>query len=251
MGLAAGSVCWYRERATAADLQNRWAALQQYEAQLAALRTEHESLREQLATLAPAPSDAAGASPRPTTLGAQSKSLTPLTLGEWSAANTWANAGRSTPLTTVTTLLWAAAGGDQTTMQSALMFDDATRAQALALYDSLPPATRSLYATPEELIADVTMKNIPLTAAQVCWFNQADADHATVGVMLAHPREAVSGSSEIMEAPEAGAPPRLANSAPNPLAVLSLRRVADGWRVVVPAAAIARIAAELRPPAAD
>jgi hypothetical protein len=78
-----------------------------------------------------------------------------------------------------------------------------------------------------------------------------DAEHATVGVMLSAPKIATDKSHEIMEALVPNAPPQLANYNPNPLAVLSLRRSADGWRVVVPPAAIDRIAAELRAPVSD
>lgn len=246
--IVAFGVIWYRERATAAELESRLAGLETQQAALMALQAEREHLREQLV-----PSVASGTTSTSVTSSAtvtqidSQKSAAPWSLGEWTAADAWANAGRATPLATVTTLLWAAAGGDQAAMQSVLRFGDATRAKALALFDSLPSATRSLYATPEELIASVTMQNIPLTSAQVCWLHQADADHATVGVMLSASKAGLNESTEVMENPAPNAPPRLANA--NPLAVLSLQRSANGWRVIVPVAAVDRIAAELNPTA--
>lgn len=75
--------------------------------------------------------------------------------------------GRSTPRSTIATLLWPAAGGDLAAFQNAIEFDDAARAAARAWFETLPPATRSLYATPEDLVASATIKNIPATTAQL------------------------------------------------------------------------------------
>lgn len=93
----------------------------------------------------------------------------------------------------------AAAGGDLATLKSALVFDDAPHAKARAWFETLPPATRSLYATPEDLVASVTIKNIPLTAAQLSWFHQTDAEHAVVGVLLAAPATPDSASAPVLE----------------------------------------------------
>ena len=171
----------------------------------------------------------------------------PFRVGEWTPIAAWENEGRSTPRSTIATLLWAAAGGDLVMLKTALEFDDATRAKAREWFDTLPPATRTLYATPEDLIASVTIKNIPQTAAQLSWFHQSDAEHAVVGVLLETPEAPVSESDEILEPAQEGAPPSLANQNPNRMAVLNLRRSVSGWRVVVPAAAIDRIANELNP----
>lgn len=243
-------VLWYRERAVAEELEIRMAALQPRQAGLAALQAEREELREQLvARVADNNTAMAGTQLETSAPVEPPKTAVPLPLGEWITADAWENAGRATPVATVTTLLWAAAGGDQSTMQSALLFGDPARTKAMALYDSLPSATRSLYVTPEELIASVTMKNIPLTSAQVCWLHEADADHATVGVMLSAPKTTADEPTQLLEDHALNAPPRLANPNPNPLAVLSLERSANGWRVIVPVAAVDRIATELSPDA--
>ena len=77
---------------------------------------------------------------------------------------------------------------------------------------------------------------------------QGRVGHAVFGVLLSGPESPVAEAASIFESPTPNAPPRFSNPNANSLAVLNLRRSTDGWRVVVPEAAMDRIAAELRPP---
>jgi hypothetical protein len=161
--------------------------------------------------------------------------------GEWTPAEAWRNEGLATPRAAVATLLWAAIGGDIPALQSVLEFDDATRAKAQAWLETLPAATRSLYATPEDLVASVTIKNIAPTAAQVSWFHQSDDEHAVVAVLVAGPAAAAPAPVAIKLA-DGNTAPSLVKDSTNQLAVLNLRRTPGGWRVIVPTAAIDRMA---------
>jgi hypothetical protein len=238
---------WFHERAIASDLQSRSEALGQQEGHLSRLRADRDRLREQLLAAATESS----AVPDVAIEREPGRSAVPavparFATGEWTPATDWANEGRATPRSTLSTLLWAAAGGDLAALQTVLEFDEATRLKAQGWLNSLPPATRSLYATPEDLVASVTIKNIAPTAAQLTWFHQPDADHAIVGVLLAGAVSPVPAPTPVVEPAAGGAPPSLVSQNPNQLAVLNLRRTPDGWRVIVPLAAIDRMAKVLR-----
>ena len=240
---------WFHERAVATELQTRFAALRKQEQHLAGLSTERDRLREQLHAAVQQTSGASAAS----TNRESSRAAVPVmpvefAVGEWTPVAAWKNEGRSTPRSTISSLLWAAAGGDLAAIQKVLEFDDATRAKARAWFETLPPATRSHYVTPENLVASVTIRNIPPTTAQLSWFHQTDAEHAIVGIMLVAPMSPVPASDAILEPAVAGAPPSLANHNANRLAVLTLHRTPAGWRVVVPVAAVDHLAKFLGAP---
>jgi hypothetical protein len=139
-------------------------------------------------------------------------------------------------------MLWAAAGGDVHALTGLLELTDATRAQAAELLGKLPAELRGAFGSPEELIAIATVKKIPLTEAQVAWFNETDDDHAVIGLMLT---SADAEAAPALEGVEEGKPPMLPERGINKLAYLSLHRTASGWRLVVPATAVDRIAREL------
>src|SRR6478736_4809377 len=241
--IAAGlGLVWLYERAAADAWETRAAALTQEQQHLSRLQAERARLDEKLAELT-------GVTAEPLTgalrVGEQPASPTKWQVGEWTSASTWHNAGRSTPRATLSTLLAAATGGDLAILRDALDFDDANRAKARAWFDSLPVASRLLYGTPEELVAGVTLSNIPPTHAQVSWLHQADADHAIMGLLLAEPASAAP--SPLAYQPAVGNfPPGLVGSSAYRVVVLDLHRTPDGWRVKVPATAIDRLAQQLR-----
>ena len=84
-----------------------------------------------------------------------------LPLGEWTPAGAWKNRGQSTPHAAVETALWAAAGGDLSTLKRLLAVNGDARQAADSLLATLPAETRALYPTPEDLISAFTIKNIP------------------------------------------------------------------------------------------
>lgn len=245
--LVGATAIWFHERATVATLQVRLAALRKQEQHLASLSAERDRLREQrLAAESRANVAATTDSNREPPHSDASVIPAAFAIGEWTPLSAWKNEGRSTPRSTISTLLWAAAGGDLSTFQNTLEFDDASRVQAQAWLDTLPPETRALYATPEDLVASVSMGNITPTAAQLSWFHQTDADHAIVGLMLAAPTSSAPEPAPTIVPATANEPPSLAKQNPNQVAMLTLHSTSLGWRVTVPAAAIGQMAKKLR-----
>lgn len=166
-------------------------------------------------------------------------------LGEWCSARDWRNEGQSTARNTVGTLLWAAAGGDLASMTSLLAFDETSRTQAQIFFDALSPAARAAFPSPEALVASLTIQAIPTSAAQLSWFHQRDDDHATVGLLLGDPNQ--PAPTEILAvAPKDNRPIMLVDHRDTRLTVLSLQRSSTGWRVVVPAAAVERLARQYK-----
>ena len=194
-----------------------------------------------------------------------------LPLGEWSIAREWQDRGNATPHAAIESTLWAAAGGDVSALKNLLALSDAAREKADALLARLPVSTRDRYATAEDLIAEFTIKSIPLGEAQLVWFNQIGEDDATACLFLQNPPKA--GESIDLEAPRPEAPepptreealraaaqlkaqraassdrepPRAPENQNSSETYLSLRRQVDGWRLIVPPSAVDKIAKELQ-----
>lgn len=243
--VVAVGVIWQRERAAAAALQDRFAALALQEKRLAQLQAERDRLAREIQaapqylsaeTAAPAPAPAPVVQPAPPAW----------TVGEWTPASAWRNAGRATPQTTTTTLLWAAANGDVAQVRDLFVFGEDTRAKARAWFDSLPPEIRSTYATPEDLVAGVTLAQISPDRAQLSWLHEDATDRAIVGLLVGSPRVASSQPLPVLKAPVGNFPPALEDRSRYNVVVLNLQRAADGWRVQVPADAIDNLMRKLR-----
>lgn len=169
----------------------------------------------------------------------------PFSTGQWTPSSLWENRGTATPRNAVETALWAAAGGDTPTLESMLELEPDAVTKASALFNVLSPAVKGAYPSPTALIASVTTKNIPLGKAQVSWLHEFDPDHAVVGLVMSNPdRTSVAPQPE-----EAGAPPpMLPDDGKFKLLTLSLHRTNSGWHLVVPSAAVERIAQNLTAP---
>lgn len=234
---------WFHERATSAALQNRLTAMHNQEQRLSRLHVERDRLRGQLTAI-----DQRNDRPRAAERRvAPDRAVTPavtnaFAMGQWTPVTEWKKEGQSTPRSAISTLLWAAAGGDLAAVQKILKFDDAARIAARAWFETLPPATRSLYATPEDLVASVTMGRIPPTTAELSWFHETDADHAIMGVILAGLPSPVPEQAVTIQPSVANEPPFLTSQNAKRLAVLNLVRSSDGWHVVVPVGVINRMA---------
>ncbi|MEY2880966.1 MAG: hypothetical protein RLZZ15_3346, partial [Verrucomicrobiota bacterium] len=124
---------------------------------------------------------------------------TELSVGEWLPPSAWRNRGSLTPTAAVETTLWAAAGGDLTTLKNLFRLDDAVRAKADAIRAQLPENSRALYPSAEHLIAAFTTKSIPLSEAQLVWHQQNGTDDAVACVFLQQPD--VSAISPVPPAP--------------------------------------------------
>ena len=254
--LAAGGVVvsrWLAGQAMAGRLQAERDALRSRRGELVRLQTERRRLRDALTeamhraslreaeaanALPPAPPEPQVITPSP--------GLVP---GEWVASSTWANRGQSTAPAAVETVLWAAARGDVPALGALLELDDATRSKAADLLGRLPVEARNAFGSAEGLIAIATVNNIPRTEAQVAWFHEADADHAIVGLLLGTAETDPAAESIRSPTEEAGEPPpMLPDLRISKLAYLTLHRSATGWRLVVPATAVDRIARELSTP---
>jgi hypothetical protein len=238
-------VIWQRERAAARALQARFDALAEHEQRLAQLQAERARLQREIEDAArfvppepvtPAPEPAPVASPAPRAW----------TVGEWTPASAWHNAGRVTPQATATTLLWAAANGDMATMREIFQFGDDTRAKAHAWFDSLSPETRAAYATPEDLVAGVTLAQISPERAQLSWLHETDDSRAIVGLLVSRPDAVTATTSPAIKPATGNLPPALEERAHYSVVVLNLERAADGWRVQVPADAIDNLTRSLR-----
>lgn len=237
-------VIWRRERAAARTLQDRFAALAQKEQKLAQLQADRDRLQHEIQEVAP-PALPEIAAPAPAPVSIERPSPPAWTVGEWTPANAWRNAGRATPRDTATTLLWAAANGDVAKVREIFQFGDDTRAKARAWFDSLPPATRSTHATPEDLVAGVTLAKISPERAQLSWLHETDADRAIVGLLVSRPDADKTASAPAIKPATGNLPPALEERAHYSVVVLNLQRASDGWRVQVPAEAINTMA---RPP---
>ena len=136
------------------------------------------------------------------------------------------NVGRATPAAAIETALWAGAGGDVEALAGLLYFDARSRQAAEQLLASVSGPLRAQCNTPEQLIAMLTAKDIPLGRARMIQvFDQKDgvaSDHVTVALELSDPK----GKSK-----NAG---------------LLLRQTDDGWKLVVRDKVIEDYAAKLK-----
>ena len=245
--VVAVGVTWMKSRTTAIALQERLAALSAYRRTNArALEEERDRLRTtfaeaELRRLA----EASVAPVAPAPIAPQRVVAPSLTMGEWRSPREWRNEGQSTVRGTVASLLWAAAGGDVAAMTRLIAYDEAGRARAQAFFDTLPPAVRQTFPTPEALVAGLTIPAVPTSAVQLSWFNQRDADHATVGLLLSAPDQTPPTELHVMPSQD-NAPPMLSAPQSIQFTFLSLQRSAQGWQVVIPAAAVERLASRYK-----
>lgn len=249
---AAVAVGWRDEQAKFARLQAERDALRGQRSELIRLQAERQRLRaalvEAMQRASRREAEATPAQPSAPTEPPVSEVPAGLVPGEWAASTAWANRGQATAPAAVETALWAAAGGDIPALVALLELDEATRSKAADLLAGLPVEARATIGSPEELIAIATVSNIPRTEAQVAWFHEADDDHAVVGLLLGNEETPAAATvpSPAEVAPEP--PPMLPERHISKLTYLTLHRSATGWRLVVPAAAVDRIARELGAP---
>lgn len=287
--LAAASIgsLWYRERLTTSRLEIEIEARRNGARSADAVLRERDRLRAlqpsaaELRSLRRAGTERAALQLSAATQDVRRLPVVKLDLGEWRPASSWKNCGQATPNAAIESMLWAAAGGDVTIVKSLLSISDETRQQAEALLARLPTAARGRYVTVEDLIAELTVKNIPLGSAQLVWFNQPNDDTASACLFLqSAPNEpqtapvpvtthdqmptqtetkgtatrASSGQLAVAEAlplpserPAQSQPPgpQLLEDPKTSATYLSLRREGDVWRLVVPPSAIATFAKQL------
>ena len=248
---------WILEKMEAASLNRQVGVLRQHSGEIEALQRERERLHQfRLGTdeLANLQHSAAEHTRIRRELAAGEKAVhrgppAQLAIGQWLSPDAWKNRGQATPTMAVETALWAAAGGDVASLKNLLQLDDVVRVRAGEVLAQLPEAARVFYASPEHLIAAFTTKAIPLGDAQLVWQHQSGPDDAVACVFVKNTHPGTVVLSPANSGPVEKIPPMAAPSNQTKLAYLSLRRIDDRWRVVVPMSAVEKIAKELgRPP---
>ena len=253
--LAIGTL-WILEKTEGASLDREAGALRQRNREIEALQRERERLHElrpgveELSSLQRAAAEHARIR-RELAASEKAEHRTPptqLALGQWLSPAAWKNRGQATPTAAVETALWAAAGGDVASLKSLLQLDDAVRTRAGEVLAQLPESARALYPSSDQLIAAFSTKAIPLGDAQLVWQHQSGPDDAVACVFVKNTEPGAVVLSPANPGPPEKVPPMATPSNQTKLAYLSLRRIDDRWRVVVPMSAVEKIARELGRP---
>lgn len=179
------------------------------EAVLTALRSEFEMLKHRVE-----------ASARPREVVSRETRRLSLMQGAV-AAEWWGDAGQNSPAATFESALWAAAGGDLARLAGTLTIEPAQKEKAAALLGLLPAEYHGRFATAEDLVAFLMVKDVPLGSAEVLQqLETVGGTRLSVRLIGADGRRKV--------------------------AVLSLKQSGPSWRLVVPEEAIDRYAAYLQ-----
>jgi hypothetical protein len=137
-------------------------------------------------------------------------------------SDAWRNAGYATPVAAVETALWAAAGGDTDVLMRSMILDEGAQRKAAELLAGLPVETRARYAKPEDLVAFMAAKDVPLEGARIFPVKEQEGDMRRAVVQL---RNAAGSVRQVH---------------------LDLRKTGAGWRLVVPESAVERYARQLK-----
>jgi hypothetical protein len=134
----------------------------------------------------------------------------------------WRNVGYATPAAAIETALWAAAGGDTDLLVKSFILEEAAGRKAEAMFAGLPGETRRRYAGPEELVAFMTAKDVPLEGTRIMTSGDQSEEKQRVAVQL---RNAAGSVRQVH---------------------IELRDTPDGWRLVVPESAVERYEEQLK-----
>lgn len=147
-------------------------------------------------------------------------------VGRTMAAGEWRNAGVATPRATLETVLWAGANGDVDALASTVSFvpGSRTRKAAQALLESLPESMRAQYDSPEQLIAFLTIKDVPLGAVELRRYTELEG-WPLPAVQVVMQLTAADGKSKD--------------------ATLVFMNPGEGWKLVVTDSVVAKYAAML------
>jgi hypothetical protein len=188
-------------------------------------RVALERLREEVARLK---TSVAETRPLPVRRPKETEGAAPDIEKEIVPASAWRNAGYATPAAAIETALWAAAGGDTELLMKSCVLEEGARRKAEALLASLPKEMQARYATPEDLVAFMTAKDVPLEGARILAF-----------------RDPADDPQRQAERPSAAV--QLRNAAGSVRQVhIELRDTPGGWRLVVPESAVTRYAEQLK-----
>lgn len=138
----------------------------------------------------------------------------------------WRNAGRGTPEAALETTVWAASQGNIDVMAQSMFLTEQTKAKAQRLLERLRLSSPIEASTPEQLVALLTVKDVPLGSMQMLSQTPSDPQAAAISVRLTAP----DGSSKVTR--------------------LTLRHIGGEWRIMVPEAAVDKYALQLTGPSA-
>ena len=131
------------------------------------------------------------------------------------------HSGRTTPRAAFSTQIWAAAEGDVDLEQSAIILTPEGRAKLEALLATLPPASRSNYATPEKLMASVLAGSPhPVGGMQVIGETEQTPDDVVLQTEWQHADDTIVHHSNV-----------------------ELQHDSTGWKMVVPMVLVDRAVA--------
>lgn len=151
--------------------------------------------------------------------------IEPFAAGSIVPAADWKNVGNATPQAALQTLLWAGAGGNVAALASSLRLETPqARAAAEALLAALPATERDKYGSPEQLMAELTVPDIPIASVKIRSWDKVSADGDQVMVQL-----------------------ELFKTADPKLATLRFARENDQWRLIVPQEVVNHYANRLHP----
>ena len=197
------------------------------EKELARLRTDREALPRLRAEVASLRKSVDETRPLPGRARKNDANAAPDISKELAPAAAWKNRGYETPADAIETALWAAAGGDTEVLMKSLVFEESAKRKAEALFASLPEDVRRRYRGPEELVAFMTAKDVPLEGARIIARADEKAEERKIAVQLKN----AAGSVRQLQ--------------------IGVRKMADGWRLVMPESAVERYAAGLKAPTAE
>lgn len=195
--------------------------------QLAALRNDRVALRRLRSEFdaAKVRTEHAASSARSQTAGSSApKPYEPSITKDMVPVEMWRNAGSATPLATLETVLWAAAGGDVELLARNLSLSGDTRAKALELMARVPTSLRGQFNSPEQMIAFFTAKEVPLGSARLI---DPETKSDTAVTLVARLR----GTDKKTKT-----------------AVFSLRQEGEDWKLIVPMPVVEKYAASLQGP---
>lgn len=191
-------------------------------AELTRLRGDREVLEKLRAEVGLLKKSVAETRPLPMRKPKAADGSTPDITNEIVPSDAWRNAGYATPVAAVETALWAAAGGDTDVLMQSIVLDDGARRKATELLAGLPAETRARYSKPEELVAFMAAKDVPLEGARI--FSSKEPPGVTQRTVV-----------------------QLRNAAGSVRQVhLELRKTDAGWQLVVPESAVDRYAESLK-----
>jgi hypothetical protein len=99
----------------------------------------------------------------------------------------WTYAGNQTPRAAIESVLWAASHGDVDKLAGLLGFSPEVRAQADAMYSSLPAASQQEYGSTEKVVATLLAGNFPKDASAMTILSDREWDEdAAISMSVDH-----------------------------------------------------------------